>query len=189
MSATTPYEIINKASPDEPWMRINVKVRRDVNHFSGLASVVEGLQSLDGILRTEIDVKNSPVLVNGLLEMRAKLNKFRVNSDPVAELFANFPWLSVLVLAVVMVRDYEKFRSSVPVMLSDAKKCVSGIKGLTVAQRETLVVSVALLIDKLLENSADGLQKWAERLNRARKAIAGVEGEWPTIAVGDACDE
>jgi hypothetical protein len=189
MSSLTPYQIINKASPDEPWMRVTVKVRRDVNHFSGLASVVEGLQSLDGILRTEIDVKESPVLMSGLLEMRARLNKFRVNSDPIAELFANFPWLSVLVLAIVVVRDYEKFRSSVPVMLSDAKRCVTGIKGLTAGQREKLVVSVALLIDKLLENSADGLHKWAEKLNRARKAIAGVEGEWPTIAVGDACDE
>lgn len=170
-------------------MRINIQVRRDVNHFSGLASVVEGLQSLDGILRTEIDFRGPPVLKNSLLDVRANLIRFRVNSDPVAELIANYPWLSILVLSIVVVRDYEKFRSSVPVMLGDARKCVAGIKGLTDVQREKLIISVKLLIGKLLENSAEGLDKWASRLNRASKAISGTDGEWPSIAIDEAIDK
>lgn len=185
MQASTPYEIVHGAFPDAKPIHLSIQIRRDVIHFSGLAAVVEGLQSLDGLLRTEMDPKGAARPRHDLLGERANLIRFRVNSDPVADVIGNYPWLSLVVLAVVVVRDYERFRGSLRVMLGDAGKVVAGIAGLTNSQREQVVVGVQLLIERLLDGTEDGLRGWADRLNRVRKSITGTGGEWPVISIAD----
>ena len=88
MQASTPYEIVHGAFPDAKPIHLSIQIRRDVIHFSGLAAVVEGLQSLDGLLRTEMDPKGAARPRHDLLGERANLIRFRVNSDPVATLLA-----------------------------------------------------------------------------------------------------
>ena len=179
----TPYELVSGISPEEPSLSLSVQIRRDITHFSSLASVVEGLQSLDGLLRTRMAVGGAIALDNKLLEARARLVRFRVNSDPVADIIANNPWLSVLTLAVVVVRDYGKFRDSVALMKKDAELFVYAISGLSEHQQLHVVVGTKLLIDTLLEFSEDGLRTWVEKLARARRAISGLSDERPVIHV------
>ena len=183
MLLLTPYELISKEAPGTTLLNLTVQVPRDVTHFSGLASVIEGLQSLDGLLRTKIQPSGSIAYNNDLLEARAKLVRFRVNSDPLADLIANHPWLSVLTLVVVVVRDYERFRNSLGAMKQDAGAFAEGISGLAQAEKERVVVGVSLLIDELAQFPNEGLKAWVERLNRARKAISGVNDERPTVSV------
>ncbi len=185
MQLSTPYEIVRGAFPNAKPIHLSIQIRRDVIHFSGLAAVVEGLQSLDGLLRTEMDPKGAARPRHDLLDERANLIRFRVNSDPVADVIANHPWLSLVVLAFAIVKDYEKYKSGSQAIVQDAKQVVTGIVGLTHTQREQVVVGVQLLVERLLEGSEDGLRFWADRLSRVRKAISGVNGEWPVISIAD----
>ena len=183
MLLLTPYELITKEEPETTLLNLTVQVPRDVTHFSGLASVIEGLQSVDGLLRTRIQPSGLIAHNNDLLEARAKLVRFRVNSDPLAELIANHPWLSVLTLVVVVVRDYERFRNSLGAMKQDAVAFAQGISGLAQVEKDRIVVGTSLLMDALATFPNDGLKSWVERLNRARKAISGVKDEKPTVSV------
>ena len=183
MLLLTPYELISKGQPETSLLNLTVQVPRDVTHFSGLASVIEGLQSLDGLLRTKIQPSGSIAYNNDLLEARAKLVRFRVNSDPLAELIANHPWLSVLTLVVIVVRDYERFRNSLGAMKRDAGAFAEGISGLAQAEKQRVALGVSLLIDELATFPNEGLKSWVERLNRARKAISGVNDERPIVSV------
>jgi hypothetical protein len=183
MFLLTPYEVISKEASQLRILNLSVQVPRDVTHFSGLASVIEGLQSLDGLLRTKLDRGGSVARNNELLEVRAKLVRFRVNSDPLADLIANHPWLSVLTLVVVVVRDYERFRNSLAAMKEDAGTFAAGIVGLAKAEQELVVFGVSLIVDELAQFSNGGLKSWVERLNRARNAITGPNDERPTVRV------
>lgn len=109
MVVFAPYDAIQSTVvDDEQLLKVSVEVLRDVNSFSGLVIVAEGLQSIDGFLRSEF-TEQGLTLRNDLLGARAKLTRFRVNSDPVAEFIANHAWMAILVTAVVMVRDYARF--------------------------------------------------------------------------------
>jgi len=182
MALQTPFEIASKTTENFE-VRLRIKIKRDVKHFSGLASVVEGLQSLDGILRTELDEGKAIALKNSQLDARAQLLSFKVNSEPVTEFIANNSWIAVLAVAVVVVRDYEKFRSSAAVMKTDAKAFIRSIDGLTEAQKLNVVLGVNLLLDSLLLLSEQSLRGWVARLERARKALAGPDGEPPTVSI------
>jgi len=188
MSSNTPYAIASKAILEPKHFRLSIEVKRDVKHFSGLAAVIDGFQSLDGLLRSELDDAKTVSLDNSLLEARAQLLKFRVNSDPVAELVANHGWLAVLAVAVVVVRDYERFRSSAGKMKDDAAAFIHAIRGLTQHQKEQVVMGSHLLVDELLTLSEQSLRSWAARLARVRRSLGGPDGEPPTVTVerGDA---
>jgi hypothetical protein len=101
------YEAAQEAGGEDELLNVSITVPRDVDRFSGLVTVAEGLQGIDGLLRTEI-VHDKPVLRPDLLGMRAQLVSFRVNSDPVAQIVANLPWISTITFVLVFVRDYER---------------------------------------------------------------------------------
>lgn len=185
MQSSTPYGIVRGAFPDVKPIHLSIQIRRDVTHFSGLADVIEGLQSLDGLLRTEMDPKGAGRPRHDLLDERANLIRFRVNSDPVADLIANHPWLSLVVLAVTVVKDYEKLKSGSNAIVHDAKQVVTGIVGLTKTQRAQVAMGVQLLVEHLLEGSEDASRRWVDRLNRVRKLISGTDGELPVISISD----
>ncbi|GAA6140297.1 hypothetical protein [Hydrogenophaga sp. 5NK40-0174] len=187
---TTPFELVRSALGDQPQaLPVWVEVHRDVNHFSGLTTVVEGFQSLDALMRTEFDLnKGQASLKADLLDERASLQRFRVNSDPVAEVLAHYPWLSVLVLALVVVRDYQRFKDSAGAMLADAKRLIAGIGGISKAQREKLEAGVKILMERLLAGGEDSLRHWADKLHRARRALSGPEGTLPTISLRQPSD-
>ena len=185
MSSLTPFEVLRGVEPKEAPLRVFIKIRRDVTHFSGLAQVSEGFQSLDGLLRTEFEIKGASVLKGSLLEARSALHRFRVNSDPVAEVVANYPWLSVLVVAVIVVRDYQRFRDSSRAMLDDAGEYVNGMRGLTQTQKERVMAGVQLLVEELLKQTEESLRAWAEKLNRVRRAITGTNDEKPSVSTTD----
>ena len=185
MLSMTPFEVLNEIEPKEAPLRVFIKVRRDVTHFSGLSHVSEGFQSLDGLLRTEFEIKGASVLKGSLIEARSSLRKFRVNSDPVAEVVANYPWLSVFVVAVVVVRDYQRFRDSSRALLQDAGAYVSGMRGLSQTQKERVMAGVQLLVEELLKQTEESLRAWAEKLNRVRRALTGANDEKPSVSTTD----
>ena len=183
MLLSTPFEILNTPDADEKLVSVSIQVRRDVTHFSGLSAVSEGFQSLDGLLRTELEIKGPSVLKNSLIEARANLLRFRVNSDPVAEIVANYPWLSLLAVVVVVVRDYQRFKDSSKAIIADATAFVHGFKGFTQPQKNRIILGVTLLLDELLRLPEESLRAWAEKLNRARRSLTGVNGELPSVEI------
>lgn len=183
MLLSTPFELLNTPEAKENLVSISIQVRRDVTHFSGLSAVSEGFQSLDGLLRTELEIKGASVLKNRLIEARANLLRFRVNSDPVAEIIANYPWLSLLAVVVVVVRDYQRFKDSSKAIIADATAFVQAFKGFSQPQKDRVVFGVKLLLDELLKLPEESLRAWAEKLNRARRSLTGVNGELPTVEI------
>lgn len=167
------------AMSEQLWLSIDI--RRDVTHFSELASVVEGLQSIDALLRTDLGSEKPLALNRDLLQARAQLRRFTVRSDPVADVVANYPWVSILALVVVAVRDYEKFKSSATVLKADASAFIDGIANLAADQKLKIAAGTQLLIEHLVELSDDTLSTLIARLDRARKSICGANGEQPQV--------
>lgn len=184
MLLLTPFELLNTPEAPEKLVPISIQIRRNVKHFSSLSAVSEGFQSIDGLLRTELEIHELSVLNSSLIdEARAKLHRFRVNSDPVAEITANYPWLSLLAVAVVLIRDYQKFKDSSKAILADATAFVEGFKGFSQQQKKRVIVGVALLLDELLKLPEESLRAWADKLNRVRRSLTGVEGELPSVEI------
>jgi hypothetical protein len=184
-----PYAIASRPFKDlEETVHLHITFPRTIDHFSGLVSLAEAMQSIDGLMRSRITPRGQE-LRNELLAERPRVVKFRVSSDPVAELSAKWPWVAIL-FAVLgagehVIRHYDKYKTNVPAIKADLSAFVDGVKGLTAVKKAQVIAGATAVVDDMLALPEDQLRRLADRIGKMRASLVGSNNEPPSIDFKD----
>jgi hypothetical protein len=186
MVDTTKSQVFSPENHEEIF-RVSMVVRRDVADFAELASITVALAEIDRIQRTDENGRllNKRGYVPVGNERSAHLELFRVNSDPVTEFVAMFPWLMGLFTCLSCIKEYKKLKEGGAEIYADIKKLVRTIEGLSEEHVDPICqyLYARVVVILSVETGKGKGSRMFERCQRAGRALIGAAEVLPTIVL------